>query len=132
MNTVNQVVILSAERNDQTFEGNRQRSINLATCLEELGFKFREATGVYKGKEETSFVVLIKDSFELDVLKDFAFISFGQESILYQDANQEAYLIYSDKREERLGKLEQTTKEEALKQDSFTVMGGQYYITVPR
>lgn len=132
MNTVEQVVILSAERSELSFESNRQRSINLASCIEELGLRFREATGVYKGVEETSFVVIVRDNTEVDVLKDFAFKNFGQESILHQDSNQEAHLIYNDGKVERLGRLEQVSEEEALKQDSFTIMGNKFYTTVPR
>jgi hypothetical protein len=49
--------------------------------------------GVYKGQEEDSLVVLVNNETDIQTVKDFAFKSFNQESVLYQDANQEAYLI---------------------------------------
>lgn len=132
MNISKQVVILSAELSTNTFEGNRQRTATLEGILQDLHLPFNKALGVYKGSEETSFVVIVRDETDIEVLRDFAFKNFGQESILVQDANQEAYLLYQDGTTERLGVLEQTTKENALKQDAYTLMNDQYYITRSR
>lgn len=132
MNTTKQVVILSAELSDQRFEQNRQRTENLAACLDDCNMRYRRAEEYYKGHGESSFVVVLRDNVELETLKDFAFKSFNQESILHQDSNGEAYLLYQDGRTEQLGRLEQVSKEEATKQDSFTVMGDLYYVTKKR
>lgn len=132
MNTIQQVVILSAELADKRFESNRQRTSNLEACLDDCNMRFKPAKGVYKGRAEDSFVVVLKDNAELETLKDFAFKSFNQESILYQDANGEAYLIYQDGKAEQLGRLEQVSEELARKNDAYTEMDGKFYAVVSR
>ena len=132
MNTRQQVVILSAELANKRFESNRQRTLNLKACLDDCNMRYKPAKGVYKGQAEDSFVVVLRDNAELETLKDFAFKCFNQESILYQDANGEAYLIYQDGKTEQLGRLEQVSEELARKNDSYTEMDGRFYITVSR
>lgn len=132
MNISQRVVILSAETLNATVEGNRQRTETLRGCLQDCNMNFSQAVGVYKGKEETSFVVVVRDEEEIEALKGFAFLNFNQESILLQDANQEAYLVFNDGETQRLGRLEQVSKEVATKEDAYTILNGQYYITRPR
>lgn len=132
MRTVSQVVILSAELSTKRFESNRQRTETLEGMLNDCNFRFKKALGCYKGSSEDSFVVVLRDAQELETLKDFAFTNFEQESILYQDANQEAYLVFANGKTEQLGRLEQVDKKEATSQEAFTVMGGNYYVTRAR
>lgn len=132
MNISKQVVILSAENSTNTFEGNRQRTTTLEGMLEDIGLPFERATGVYKGQREASFVVIVRDETDIDILKGFAFNNFNQEAVLLQDANQEAHLIFRNGSSERLGRLEQVSEEIAMSQDSFTLLNDSYYITVPR
>lgn len=128
MNISKQAVILSAEQASNRVEKNRQLTENLRNCLIDCNFNFKEAQGVYKNDFEDSFVVIVKNQADIDTLKDFAFKNFNQESILHVDSNQEAYLVYPDK-EERLGILEQVSKEVAESRDSYTVLHGKYYVT---
>lgn len=132
MNITRQVVILSAELSTKSFESNRQRTQTLEGILQDLHLSYNKATGVYKGSQEDSFVVIVNSELDIEVLRDFAFKNFDQESILVQDANQEAYLLYQDGTTQRLGVLEQATKEVATAQDSYTIMNDNYYITRPR
>lgn len=133
MNISKQVVILSAEiPNAMRAEGNRQRTKTLENILKDIGLPFNKATGFYKGQQEESFVVVVKDELDIEVLRDFAFKNFNQESILIQDANQEAHLLFRDGTTQQLGRLQQTTKELATKQDAYTIMNDQYYVTLPR
>lgn len=125
MNITKQVIILSANQNDNRHERNRQLHEILKACLDDCGFKYNEATGVYKGNEEASLVVLVNSEVQIETLKEFAFKSFNQESILYQDANQEAYLLYQDGTTEQLGVLQEVTDVKGL--DNYTVMNGKYY-----
>lgn len=127
MNISRQVVILSAELSSLSKKENERRSELLNDMLVELNFSFNPALGVYKGVGESSFVVLINDGADLETLKNFAFKSFNQESILHQDANQEAFLIYQNRTMERLGRLEQISKDEAEKLVAYTEMNGKYY-----
>jgi len=132
MNISQQVIILSAEHKSQTPEGNAIRTQTLSDCIEDIGLRFDTADGVYKGGIEKSFVVLVKDQLEIDALTDFAFKTFDQESVLYQDANQEAYLLFKDGKTEQLGILQRVEKEVALKKDNYTILNEEYYTTVKR
>jgi hypothetical protein len=65
MNISRQVVILSAELKTETTEANKRRTNNLESCLVDMRLPFKRGTGVYKGTEEVSLVVIVND--ELDV-----------------------------------------------------------------
>lgn len=132
MNISRQVVILSGELSSLSSKENVRRTELLNDMLVELNFSFNSALGVYKGVAESSFVVLINDSADLETLKNFAFKSFNQESILHQDTNQEAFLIYQNGTMERLGRLEQISKDEAESLISYTEMDGKYYTAKKR
>jgi len=99
--------------------------------IAELRLPFKQSIGVYKGSKERSFVVVVNDQAEIDTLAGFAFKSFGQESILHQDSNQLARLVYSDGKMETLGKLVQVSKELAETLENYTVMDGKFYTTTP-
>ena len=129
MNTFQNVVILSAELNTVTNESNRQRTLNLEACLQECGFSFNKAKGYYKGDLEDSFVVLPKNQDEIEALKDFAFKNFKQESILLQDSNGRAILVYSDGKNEDIGRLRQVNPKLVDTLDSYTVLNGVLYTT---
>lgn len=132
MNITQQIVIISAELSTNRPERNRQLTENLACCIDECNFKAKRAMGVYKGDYETCFVVIVNNEDEIQTLKDFAFKNFGQESILHQDANQEAYLLYNDGRTEQLGRLEQVNPKYVETLENYTVLDGRVYTTVPR
>jgi hypothetical protein len=132
MNISRQVVILSAETGNATFEGNRQRTENLESCLADLNLSFKRGTGVYKGVQEVSFVVIVNNETDIQVLRDFAFKSFGQESILHVDSNQEAVLIFNDGTREQLGRLEQVNREIATSRDAYTILDDKYFVTNKR
>lgn len=127
MNIVQQVVILSGELSSLSSNENDRRTILLNDMIAELRLPFKKALGTYKGQSENSFVVIVNDQTDIDTLAGFAFKSFGQESILHQDANQEARLIFNDGTTKNLGKLEQVSKEVALSLDNYTLMDNKYY-----
>lgn len=125
MNITQQVVILSGELS--TVNDNTRRTALLNDMIAELRLPFKRANGVYKGQSENSFVVIVNDQTDIDTLANFAFKSFGQESILHQDANQEARLIFANGTTQRLGRLEQVSKELAESLENYTVMDGKFY-----
>jgi hypothetical protein len=129
MNIQQQVLILSAELTKNSHETNCEVSMNLFNNLKDLGIKFKPAEGYYKGSREISFVTLPKNDTEIQVLKDFAFKNFDQESVLLQDANGVTELIYNDGKTERLGRLRQVNPKFLEGLDSYTVMGGNIYTT---
>ena len=132
MNITQQVIILSANQNDNRHERNRQLHENLKACLSDCGLRFKEATGAYKGQTEDSVVVLVNNETDIQTVKDFAFKSFNQESVLYQDSNQEAYLLYQNGTTEQLGRLEQVNPKEVETLENYTVMDGRVYAVKKR
>lgn len=120
MNTLPNIIILSAERVGHTAYENMQRTDMLRSMLLDCGFAFNSIKGFYKGVEEKSFVVIVKDAADFETVKDFAFKTFQQESILHSDANRFTKLIYGNGSEEVLGKFTQVPESVALKQESYT------------
>jgi hypothetical protein len=131
MNTVEQVVILSAELSKLSSVENDRRTVLLNDMIAELKLPFKSAKGVYKGSAENSFVVIVREQADIDTLTGFAFKAFGQESVLHQDSNQLARLIYSDGKMETLGKLVQVPKELTKTLDNYTIMEDKFYTTIP-
>lgn len=129
MNTVQQVIILSAELSKLSSTENERRTVLLNDMITELRLPFKPAKGVYKGSEETSFVVIVRDQGDIDTITGFAFKSFGQESVLHQDSNQRARLIFADGKTQELGKLVQVDDVKNL--DNYTMMEGKFYTTIP-
>ena len=125
MNIVQQVVILSAEREELSGGENARRTLGLESVLEGAGLTFKPAKGFYKGSKENSFVVIIPSQAHIEGLLKLA-KSFNQESILHQDSNQIARLLYADGRVEQLGKLVQVTKEVAQTLDGYTQMDDKF------
>ena len=132
MNISQQAVILSAELDTNTQEENTLATSTLESVLQDIDIPFNTATGVYNGREEKAFVVIVQDQLEIDALKDFAFKNFKQESILLQDSNQEAHLIFNDGNTIQLGVLQRVEKEVAQQKENYTILNGEYYTTVKR
>lgn len=127
MRIMSRIVILSAELESNTTEENNRRTSNLEKCLDECNFYYGKAQGFYKGNLENSFVVVIRDNVELEALKSFAFLNFKQESILHQDSNGLSWLIYSDGREKKLGKLQRVDEKTAKSKNNYTKLNDLYY-----
>lgn len=127
MNISKQVVILSATKDNDSIENTNFRTKTLKNVLTDINLAFAEATGVYKGKTETSFVVVVNSQDDIENLKSLAFNSFQQESILVQDSNQEAFLVFNNNKTLNLGRLEAVTPDQAKKLDSYTILNDTYY-----
>lgn len=129
MKNFQNVIILSAELSDKTYESNRQRTINLKGCLEDCNISHGEAIGVYKGSSEVAFVCLPKNQSEVEALKDFAFKNFKQESVLEQDVNGTCHLVFEDATSHSIGQLKPVSAKLTDVLDSYTVLGGVVYTT---
>lgn len=123
------VLIISAELSGLDQYENTRRNNNLRDCLEDLGVKYKEAVGFYKGVPELSFVVLPKNILEKIVVTDLALKKFQQESVLFQNNHGDAVLIYANGLTDNIGQLRKTDEIIALRQDSYTYMDGEYYTT---
>ena len=132
MNISKQVVIVSAERNNLTDVVNEQRTESFKGLLTDANIGFNSAIGVYNQERENSLVVVVNNQDEYQAVTDFAFLNFDQESILHQDSNQEARLVFANGNTEGLGRLENVTPEVAVKRDSYTILNGGYYTTNKR
>jgi len=128
MRIVNQALIISSTDQNATFESQRQAAITLNGVLSDLGLPFKKAKGVYKGLEEDAFVVVVKNQEEIDSLTAIAFNSFNQESVLHQDANQQATLLFSNGTRKPLGKLVQVQSTDGL--EAYTVVDGNIYAAI--
>lgn len=132
MNITKQVIILSAELSGLSKEANEKRTNTLRNILEDCNLTFNDSIGVYKGKEEKSFVVLPNNDEEIQGIKEFAFLNFDQESYLYQDSNQEAYLVFNNGTHQQLGRLSEVPQAIAQAEENYTILNGKYYITIKR
>lgn len=130
MRTTNQLIILSAELSSESMESNALRSSILERTIDDLKIPYKKSLGVYKGSHEVSFVVNVgTDRTVLDVLKRMAFKSFGQESVLIQDANGLSFLEFHNGKTLELGKMVEVSEDEAMRLDNYTVMDGQFFAT---
>lgn len=126
MKQLREFVILSAELDSRTFEGNRQATENLRNCLSELHLPYKQVKGMYKGVEEVSFMVIVRDEAEEQTVKNFAFQSFGQESVLFRDLYGKAYLEFSQGSKQELGRFTQVDNVEDI--DAYTQVDEQYWV----
>ena len=129
MNHFNQAVILSGELSNLSAVENEKRTSNLQACLVDCGFSFKTCIGVYKGSKEVSFVVLVKNSGDIQALKDFAFKSFKQESLMFQDANGLCNLEFSNGTNETLGKFRTVNPKFIEQYDNYMVLDGKVFVT---
>jgi hypothetical protein len=122
MNILPQIVILSAHRANLDDATNTMRHNLLCQMLRDLGLVYNAVDGVYKGTKETSLLVVLNNTTELETISDFAFKNFEQESILYSDSNRATQLIFNNGTTQELGRLTQVTKQETEKLDSYTIL----------
>jgi hypothetical protein len=131
MNTIRPLIILSAEKKEVLPEINKRSTENLRGCLHDLGLSFENATGIYNGREEASFVVAINNKEEENAVIDLAFKSFDQECVLIVNKNNEAFLLGSDlKGRTYQGVLTKLDKDQViLPNQNATIVNGDAYIT---
>lgn len=125
MEQLQEFIILSAELDTMSPRNNYQRTELLDSMLQELKFPYKQIQGCYKGSTEQSFMVIVKNEIEYEVVKDFAFKSFNQESILFRDYKGEASLLYQNGKTEVLGKFKQVDDVSNL--DAYSVVNGEYW-----
>lgn len=122
-----QTIIISACLSNITNYDNGKRTRALKDMLRDLDIEHHEALGNYKGLLEDCFVVILKTIEEYQVVRDLAFHSFKQESILFQNTRGLASLVYPNGTREKLGLLREMPKALAMKQGSYTIFNDHYY-----
>jgi len=110
--------IISPEKSCKSRDVNSLRIDTMRAVLESDGYPFKSLEGCYKGLTEKSF--LICDISEAEALR--LAIHYGQESILYLDADRSAFLIFADGSEtQALGEFKSVPRALAKNHDSWTV-----------
>lgn len=124
MNTFPEVIIISGCT--ATFDSTELLQADLTT--DKLPSKI--VNGRYQGSQERSLIVVLPagqtwDSIKkrfLQYLKDYK-----QECLLYLSPSRRAYTVDQTGHETKLGSWCNVSKEYALKQDSYTFDGNEYY-----
>jgi hypothetical protein len=121
------VIIMSAEDSQETFRENRLRTHRLMRMLEDVNIAYDLGLGSYLDRIETALVIVPNSLAEIELVRDFAFKSFKQESISVQDNRGDCVLEYNDGTVETLGRLKATPKRIAQKQQNYTLFKDVYY-----
>jgi hypothetical protein len=97
----------------------------LRESLQKRGYSFKEVVGVWHGRPETSFVVVLPDNYDkieegVEYLQALAFWLY-QESILYLSRDRVATIIDCETGERLvIGNFRRVKEEVALEQDCYT------------
>lgn len=122
-----QAVILSANLEELDNIENEKRSGTLEQCLVDCSIKFKKGESFFSTGTKDVFVCIPKDEAEVGVLKDLAFKSFGQESLLLQDSNGAAHLIESSGKESLVGRLSQCNPKYIEAINDYILLGDRIY-----
>ena len=127
MNITQQVIIMSAEKSQCSYAKNRVFTKDMEHMLKTFNFSFKIGLGSYYGDEETCFIIFPKSNSDLQFLKDQAFRIYGQESILYQDANGISRLEISNGKTKLLGRLKEYPMDKKNTIASYTIFNNQLW-----
>lgn len=131
MNVLSEKIIISAEKSENRPERNKQLTENLRGNLSDCGIEFADATGLFNGVEESSLIVKPKNEEEALLVRTMAFKSFNQDSILYINQSNEAFLELANSTGRTYqGVIVEVDKNELLNKDvNYTLVNGVYYTT---
>lgn len=120
MQNKKQLIILSAELKVLSDFENDYRTSLLRKMLFDIGVAFNSVKDFYDGHKEVSFLVEVKNNAQVEAIKGFAFNSFEQESILYQETSGLCSLLFSNGKVEKLGHMHEVTEKEARENVAYT------------
>lgn len=124
MRITQQVIVMSVSKQENSTL-DAINSIRFEKFLKDNNFKFNNAEGMYKGVKEESFVILVFNRDQIELLLAVA-SQYKQESVLHQDSNGKARLIFiEDKSEMLLGDMLEVSSIEGL--DAYTKMNNKFY-----
>lgn len=132
MNKQPRIAILSAELAEYSLDQNILRSLNLQSHLEALKLSYKQMVGVYLGREETSFLVVL-DTPEAEVMIQNLVSVYGQECYLIADEERRSELVYLNGARVALpGKLQAVSATTARAMDSYSreLDHSSYYVVV--
>jgi hypothetical protein len=124
--TKKNLMIFSVFNKENSVNANHDLHNSMINQLKNNNKTFKEVYGVYKNQQELSFVVDYNFNLMYTLLTEY-----NQESVLlltnHKHGLYKATLIYKSKKED-IGYFRQVPKKVAIKQDSYTVDGDNYYI----
>lgn len=134
MNTQVPFVVISCDRAEYDESLNASRRDTFEHQLRARDLDFKRVNGVWDGKAEVSYIVLIPHPGDEHTALRLA-RRYGQESALYVDANRHAVLFALNredggvdiKEQVGLGQWQLVSKAYALAQDGYTRDGEDYY-----
>lgn len=126
MNTFQQVVILKAGDDQFTNESNRQRNLNLESCISDCHIIYNKAEYVGDSSGDC-LVTLPRDEVEFQALIDLAFDNFKQDEVFYQDASGLFYKVENTGEKTLLGKLRQSTSNVKVAGKEYIELNGNLY-----
>ena len=123
------LILLSAEREACTTEYNDLATQQLGALLYLLKLKHGPAQGRYEGRLENSYAVKLFPPLDdhLPMIRGIAFKVFHQDSILLVDTQDQAHLIFSDGKEEFIGKWAEVTLDGSLPTGDWSKIGDRYF-----
>ena len=125
MNNFDTTYILSAELANLSDNENFTRTEDLERKLKLLGIPFKCALGCFKGKREVNFVLVIKESIVLGLVKEF-----NQSCALVLDSRRNASLLDGNGTHTPIGKFKVVPEDIALRRDNWTFdnVTNQYFV----
>lgn len=130
MRTETPFIVMSAELAELSPAENQRRSLALIEWLTRRGHSFKPVEGCYKGRKESAFIVLVPDREREKQIMSLA-RAYRQESVLYADANRQAYLRLLESGEEvPIGSWRAVPKAQALACPAYTrdIVEDRYYV----
>jgi hypothetical protein len=127
------IVIISAERIENTAMENFNASRKLEAWIKREGWDYGNAIGKYKNYKENSFIIEMHPNNEDEVLSKLVDMAttFSQENFLYLNEKRTAYLIDPITRGlDIIGKMERVEAEEAHANSGFVYLpeAKEYFI----
>ena len=117
---------ISAERAGLSREENNKRTKALRRYLLNQGLEFVDVCGVYCGVEEMSFRISGRFPEAQDAAEYFE-----QESYLFVDDSDQAYLIYTETgKTEHIGTFRRVHEFEARKRAGYSIIENEFYLAV--
>lgn len=121
-NLIPEIVIFSAAKSRYNDDQNEKRHEVLLTILKDLGVRFLQCKGTYKGRHERSVMIFLDHAkgFTEHMFTQLATTKFDQECILHRDKYKQGFLMYKNGVFEKIGTVNQITPVQATELESYT------------
>lgn len=122
MENLNNKLIFSVERTENSKEVNDLNTYKVSRFLVYFGVNYTKATGVYEGIEEVSFVI-DTNRYHENLVSMICF-KYNQECFLAIEVAGGSYLYYPDDRSQFIGTMKEGKPSEG---EAYTLVEGKYF-----